>query len=29
MLLNKGYKEEDLKKIFGGNFYRVYRQTLV
>lgn len=28
-LLDKGYREGDLKKIFGANFHRVYRKTLV
>ncbi len=27
-LIKKGYKEEDLKKIVGGNLLRVYRQVM-
>lgn len=27
-LLNRGYSEEDLQKIIGGNFLRVYKTVL-
>lgn len=27
-LLNRGYKDEEIINIYGGNFYRVYRNTI-
>ena len=27
-LLNRGYKEKEIKKILGGNFLRIYKEVI-